>query len=161
VIAINYEDCNGCGECVDICPTGAIILQNGKAVLDDVLCEGCQVCIDSCPQGAIICRDPIPVEKEVVRIAESVSRDVIPVESRGVSTRGLVLPAIGSFLLWTGREVLPRLAGLALDYLDRRIQSNGSKDKLVSIQGYDGTPTARRRGSRVRQRQRRGQQFKQ
>jgi hypothetical protein len=37
--------------------------------------------------------------------------------------RSVVLPMLGSVLLWTGRELMPRLADLALKTLDQRILS--------------------------------------
>jgi NAD-dependent dihydropyrimidine dehydrogenase PreA subunit len=162
VIAINYEDCNGCGDCVDICPTGAIILQNNKAVVDEVLCEGCQVCVDSCPQGAIVNRDSIPAKPEVVRITETRPRDLVRDEARESSLRGMALPALGSFLLWTGREILPRLADLAVNYLDRRVQANVTKDKPVSMQGVRQATVTRngRRGRGRQRRQRRKRRFR-
>jgi NAD-dependent dihydropyrimidine dehydrogenase PreA subunit len=155
MIAINYEDCNGCGECAEICPTGAIILQNGKAALDESLCEGCLVCVDSCPQGAIVIREPIPVGGGVIRITEPAPSMLVPEGPRGVSIREAALPVIGSILLWTGREIVPRLANLALDYLDRRIQSNDPGFNHQSIGVRDGKPTGRNSGRRIRQRQRR------
>ena len=160
MIAINYEDCNGCGECVEICPTGAIILQNGKAALDESLCEGCQVCVDSCPQSAIVIREPIPVGGGVIRITEPAPSMVVPEAPRGVSIREAALPAIGSILLWTGREIVPRLANLALDFLDRRIQSNDPGVNNQSITSRGGNPAVNKRGRRIRQRQRRSGRYK-
>lgn len=162
MIAIKYEDCNGCGDCVDICPTGAIILQNNKAVVDEVLCEGCQVCVDSCLQGAIVFRDSIPAKPEVVRITEIRPRDLVQDDTRESSLRGMALPAIGSFLLWTGREILPRLADLAVNYLDRRVQANVTKDKAVSVEGVRQATFARygRRGRGRQRRQKRRRRFR-
>ncbi|MGC9395902.1 MAG: 4Fe-4S binding protein [Anaerolineae bacterium] len=45
--------CTGCGACVEVCPTGALILVEGKARLDDTLCRGCEACIQACPAGAL------------------------------------------------------------------------------------------------------------
>jgi ferredoxin len=52
---VRLEDpdaCSGCGTCVDVCPRGAIGL-NDVAVIDDELCDGCARCVDACPQGAL------------------------------------------------------------------------------------------------------------
>jgi Fe-S-cluster-containing hydrogenase component 2 len=155
VILINYEDCNGCGECVAICPTNAIILQNGKAHVDTVICEECQACIDSCPQGAILHRDSVPVVGEVIKISEPDSREVVLAEPKGSLIQNAGLPVLSSILLWTGREVLPRLADMALGYLDRRIRSVDSGDKYRSIQVGGETPVTRNRGRRIRRRRRR------
>jgi len=45
--------CNGCGECVKICPVGAITMQEDKAKIDPFQCIGCGACIPVCPQEAI------------------------------------------------------------------------------------------------------------
>ena len=45
--------CNGCNACVPICPTNAIVMQNGKAKIDPFQCTGCGACIPVCPQEAI------------------------------------------------------------------------------------------------------------
>jgi len=45
--------CTGCGACVEVCPTGALTLVDGKAYLDEALCKGCEACIQACPIGAL------------------------------------------------------------------------------------------------------------
>ena len=46
-------DCVGCGDCVNICPMGAITLQNGKAVIDQNKCIDCKLCVTGCKYNAI------------------------------------------------------------------------------------------------------------
>ncbi len=51
---IVLERCNGCGDCVETCPTGALELVEGLAAL--VRPEDCAYCGDCetlCPEGAI------------------------------------------------------------------------------------------------------------
>jgi len=50
---VNQNKCIGCGACVNICPVGAISMENGKAVIDQNKCIHCGKCLDICPQGAI------------------------------------------------------------------------------------------------------------
>jgi heterodisulfide reductase subunit A len=45
--------CNGCGECIKICPVNAITMQEGKAKIDPFQCVGCGACIPVCPKNAI------------------------------------------------------------------------------------------------------------
>ena len=45
--------CTGCGACIELCPTGALTLVDGKAYLDEALCKGCEACIKACPAGAL------------------------------------------------------------------------------------------------------------
>jgi len=47
------ELCDGCGECVDVCPESAIQLVDEKPMINDIMCSGCGACIPSCPHGAL------------------------------------------------------------------------------------------------------------
>ena len=47
------ELCDGCGECVDVCPESAIQLVDEKPIINDIMCSGCGACIPSCPHGAL------------------------------------------------------------------------------------------------------------
>lgn len=54
IIKIDEEKCDGCGQCVDACHEGAIVMENGKAKLvSDSYCDGLGDCIGECPRGAI------------------------------------------------------------------------------------------------------------
>jgi heterodisulfide reductase subunit A len=45
--------CDGCGECVKICPVNAIRMEEGKAKIDPFQCVGCGACVPVCPREAI------------------------------------------------------------------------------------------------------------
>lgn len=45
--------CNGCGECVPICPVTSIDMEEGKAQINPFVCIGCGACIPVCPKEAI------------------------------------------------------------------------------------------------------------
>ncbi|MBN1917687.1 MAG: 4Fe-4S binding protein [Verrucomicrobia bacterium] len=49
---VSAERCTGCGICLDICPTEAIVVVNGTATISDD-CIGCGVCVAECPNGAL------------------------------------------------------------------------------------------------------------
>lgn len=74
---IDPEKCTGCGDCVEWCPTGAVALANGKAVV--VRSDGCDYCTDCetvCPPGAISCPfEIILVATEPHRSAKNNERD--------------------------------------------------------------------------------------
>jgi len=50
------ELCSGCFGCINVCPYGAIIFDNGKetAVVNEALCKGCGACAATCPSEAVI-----------------------------------------------------------------------------------------------------------
>ena len=50
---IDVAKCDGCEDCVDSCPTGAISVTDGKAKVDADECSDCEVCVDTCPNQAI------------------------------------------------------------------------------------------------------------
>jgi NAD-dependent dihydropyrimidine dehydrogenase PreA subunit len=156
LITIDATQCTGCGACMEICPSGAIYMVEGKAMVDRELCNECEACLTVCPVEAITIRtaaQPMPEpartpalrpEPEVIRIATR--QEPAPLRSR-------VLPVVGTALVWAGREVLPRLADLLLDALDRRAarpQTYGASPRRESLpsgnQGRGRQHRHRRRG---------------
>jgi iron only hydrogenase large subunit-like protein len=52
-LAINKEKCSGCTHCMTACPTHAIRVRNGKALIIDEKCVDCGECYRACPVAAI------------------------------------------------------------------------------------------------------------
>jgi len=65
--------CNGCGDCVPICPVNAITMQEGKAKIDPFQCVGCGACIPVCPKEAIDFKNS--TAKQMVAILRGVLAD--------------------------------------------------------------------------------------
>jgi NAD-dependent dihydropyrimidine dehydrogenase PreA subunit len=54
IIRIDEDLCDGCGQCADACPEGAIQIIDGKArLVSEIFCDGLGACIGDCPTGAI------------------------------------------------------------------------------------------------------------
>ncbi len=53
VARVRNSHCTGCEMCVSACPYNAISLENGKALVNEVLCEGCGSCSATCLRAAI------------------------------------------------------------------------------------------------------------
>lgn len=51
----NSELCRGCKKCfvLESCPSKAVTLKDGKAVIDADKCTNCGVCVGKCPFGAV------------------------------------------------------------------------------------------------------------
>ncbi|MGM0380878.1 MAG: indolepyruvate ferredoxin oxidoreductase subunit alpha [bacterium] len=50
---VNQDDCTGCTACVNVCPQGAIAMNDGKATITPEDCVDCGQCSEVCPAGAI------------------------------------------------------------------------------------------------------------
>ncbi len=55
--ACDERICSACGNCVEVCPFGAIELQDGRfgrtAYVNPAQCKGCGCCVAACPSGAM------------------------------------------------------------------------------------------------------------
>jgi len=78
VFEVDASKCIGCTICVRSgkCPTDAIEMINGKAVIDASKCIDCGICAEQCPFGAIneieIVDSTAQIEKEIVlEVADS------------------------------------------------------------------------------------------
>lgn len=51
---VNHEKCSGCATCVDVCPYGAMVL-NDEGLAETIIaaCKGCGSCAATCPERAI------------------------------------------------------------------------------------------------------------
>lgn len=47
------EDCLACGNCTDICPFGARVLQGDQLIFRQENCLGCGLCVSACPFCAV------------------------------------------------------------------------------------------------------------
>ncbi|MBZ0155653.1 MAG: FAD-binding protein [Alphaproteobacteria bacterium] len=52
-IIVNRERCTACGQCIDACPFTAIVMEGGKALINEY-CQFCRTCLNACPEGAIL-----------------------------------------------------------------------------------------------------------
>ena len=52
-LRVNADLCQGCTTCMRTCPTGAIRIRNGKAIVSDNKCVDCGECMKVCPHKAI------------------------------------------------------------------------------------------------------------
>jgi iron only hydrogenase large subunit-like protein len=52
-IHITKDKCIGCVHCLDVCPTRAIRVRDGRAVINDELCIDCGECLRVCPHEAV------------------------------------------------------------------------------------------------------------
>jgi len=54
-IIINTEKCDGCEECINICPSNVLVLVDGKSTAEKPEdCAGCMSCVEACPNECIV-----------------------------------------------------------------------------------------------------------
>ncbi len=53
-LKIREDLCVGCSHCMNVCPTEALRVKNGKAILYEEKCIDCGKCFGECPSSAII-----------------------------------------------------------------------------------------------------------
>lgn len=144
-IQINKELCRGCGSCIPVCPTGAISLVDGIAEVNNSLCTLCQACVNACPAGAISIIAP-PAQQDVNAV------QVIPEQAAIIGESALHPPAHRhSFLLSSvGSVILPRLANLFMDAVERYFLQGQSKTLYRASQNTMSPTRANGRGYRRR-----------
>ena len=71
---VNRRKCKACGQCIEHCSQGAIVLEK-KARIDSEKCIGCCECILICPNGAIEVqwdKDAVKFQKKMVEYTKAV-----------------------------------------------------------------------------------------
>ena len=149
MLYVDEKRCSGCGTCVDVCPTGAIALRQGMAIIDQERCSQCEACFHACPEQAILSvseRGLVPQHERAGAVAASPA-------PRAGSLAARATPALAATLLFVGRELIPRAANYVLDIVDRRMSESraGSLEERARASGKSlgsGSAGGRRRRHR-------------
>jgi len=163
-IGVDADLCQGCGLCAAACPSDAIHVEGGVAVIAQGRCSACEACLSACPQGAIhavvdapaakvlpVASEQMPLELQMDAPAPSAPRPVRVVSGQ---PRPSVPMSVVRFL---ARDVLPRALGTLLAVLDARPSSaEGARSGSVSVPGSAPDPRSAGRRRRGRHGRRRG-----
>ena len=115
--------CNGCGECVDVCPENAISLVGGKPVINEIMCSGCGACIPACPQNALDQQGltDAQLKAQIRGLLESSTAEVkiVAFVERAVAYTAVDLAGLARLSYPSSIRIipLPSLARLKLDHL--------------------------------------------
>ncbi len=153
VIQVNQELCSGCGTCVEACSVGAIQMMGQRAVINEALCTQCEACINVCPNGAIATLS-IPARSASILAMPATESRIVPAQELAAlpettsPTRNLV-PLAGAALTFLGREIVPRLADVLIDALERKL----AQPKTTAISPLSTSPKVLTSQSGGKQRQ--------
>jgi ferredoxin len=147
MVYVDSGRCQGCGRCVEACPTGALWLEEGIAQIDQTRCTGCEACLAACPEKAILSvrtSDLCEGALAVVEPIEPPARSAKPSQLTRWAPK--LAPALGAALAYVAREVVPQVVAHWLSDTDRRMpDSPGSRDSGVSPAASDGRRAGRGR----------------
>lgn len=73
---ISKPNCNQCGKCASVCPTGAVRLENGTVATSPETCILCMACVAACPEHARILPPPLQEKmKQMLGALKAVHRE--------------------------------------------------------------------------------------
>ncbi|MBN1313997.1 MAG: 4Fe-4S binding protein [Anaerolineales bacterium] len=152
---VDNDRCTGCGECISVCKTGALVMMGDNAWIDKELCNQCEACLSFCKAGAIIFLEVVesPTAMAVqIPYSSSITGQTDSRLSLGQAVRGLIKPALSATLFWAGNEVFPHLLSFAKEWLVQQKPATSSlHSSSVNQSRIERTPSG---GSKKRQRQR-------
>ncbi len=54
IVNVDHDKCDGCEECINVCPTAVFELNDNKSnLVNPDECVGCMSCVEACPNQAI------------------------------------------------------------------------------------------------------------
>lgn len=168
MISVDRQACDGCGLCIEICPTGALQLVDDLIQVESSLCDECYACVDVCPQAALIPSEIVEEEYHILAAPSSFGEmDEIGISA--FSNKPLARPAITD--LGPPRRSLGDWLGAALYFLvfdlgpavegiirTERQRKGGDTVSFRHTGNAQREKRGRRRSERKARRRRRGRQ---
>ncbi len=93
-LKVDAEKCFGCTHCIKICPTEAIRIVNGVAVIDGLRCVDCGNCLRACPVDAFYIEQDELNQIERFKYRVVLFPSVFIGQFPGIYTEGLIYEAL-------------------------------------------------------------------
>ncbi len=121
MLLIERSTCTGCAACVDVCPVGAIALdeREGVATLNQVQCRECLACLEICPTGAI--QQVTSSELVFAGQRQIASEQVVEGEVIAARPSGRLMTLTDAALTFLGQWLLPRAADALVGAVEQRL----------------------------------------
>lgn len=136
--------CDGCGECVDVCPENAIRLVDEKPVINDIMCSGCGACIPACPKNALDQQGltDAQLKAQIRGLLESSTAEVkiLAFVERAVAYTAVDLAGLARLSYPSSIRIipLPSLARLKLDHLLQAFAYGADGIMLLEAPEHEG-----------------------
>ncbi len=111
---VEPKKCIGCGECLTVCPEGAVTMTGKKAVIDRTICIGCGECLTVCPKKAMNLDWHTEIEPFMERLVEYARGAVAGKEGRVAFFNFLVdVTPDCDCVPWSDAPIVPDIGFLA------------------------------------------------
>lgn len=113
---INYREkqCIHCGRCIEVCPSGALSVKEGKLLRDASLCQACGACVEACPSGAMFTKSRY-YSLEALLAEISKDRDFYETSGGGVTLSGGEVLAHGPYACQLAEKLKAQGYDLAIE----------------------------------------------
>lgn len=112
---VDMEKCTGCGACVKVCPSQALVMKGGKPALHQEMCTLCGRCEKFCPAGI---REIVGREYTVKELVKELMKDQMFYEDSGggvTFSGGEVMTMDMDYILAAAKELKRQDVTLTID----------------------------------------------